>query len=238
MAAIIGWMDTDDPIAGYGAGAILYAPAEDLTETAGDLSPNPEYASHGGKAPRRRRRRTLEHPALDLYGGHESLLVRTALIRADNYTGKRLPEISRALDIAELCRHLAYADNEHIVIIALNNANRVHAINETGVGPANTVTSNAMQILKVAFLTGSPAFAVVHNHPSGDPTPSLDDINFTMAAANAAECVGLIMLDHIIVALDGWTTLSDLARGRGAHMFKDLDDDPTSAIHMGWRRRP
>ncbi len=59
------------------------------------------------------------------------------------------------------------------------------------------------ELLKRALLSNAAALIVYHNHPSGDPTPSREDREFTRRLASAAEAVGLRLLDHIVVARDG-----------------------------------
>ncbi len=185
---------------------VLEAPTEDLTETEGwvYVTANQEYGSGASKPTRRRRkRRTLEHPALDLYGGYEGLLVRTALIRSEQYESRDLPRLSSAIEAALMCRHLVYAPHEYLVSISLNNRGEVLAIHEAGIGPAGNVAFTLTQVIKVAFLTGGTSMIAVHNHPSGDPQASEDDKNTTSAMAEALRCVGLQLVDHIIVATDG-----------------------------------
>lgn len=193
---------------GPGPDVVLYAPTDELTgtellvdELRAEPSPNPAY----GQTPsRRRRRRTVEEPAADLYGGYDGLLVRTALIRSKDYSERRLPKVDGAKDIADLCKHLIYADSEFMVTLPLSGQNQVRAIHEAAVGPADHVAFTAQQVMKVAMLTGSTAFVMVHNHPSGDPRPSMDDASTTIAVARAASCVGITLLDHVIVAEDGF----------------------------------
>lgn len=201
-------MASDSTFAGPGAGVILYAPASDLVQTE-RVRPNPDYkADRPAKLPKPRRRKALEHPALELYGGYDKFLVRTALIRAEGYDATKAVQISSPADVAQLCRHLVYADNEYLVTVALDRGNKLRAINEAGIGPADHVAFTAMQILKVAFLTSASALVMVHNHPSGNPMPSGDDMRATQAVRKAADCVGLDVLDHVIVASEGWYSIA------------------------------
>lgn len=202
-------MPRDRAFAGPGPDVLLYAPADELTGTeivVDQLTarPNPYGGAPAQKPKRRRRRVSLEHAALDLYGGHDGLLVRTALIRSKDYSDRDLPEVQSAHDVAKLCRHLIYSDSEYMVTIAMDNAMRVRAIHEAALGPANAAAFTAQQVLKVAFLTSAQQFVMVHNHPSGTPSPSNDDLSSTVAVAEAARCVGLSMMDHVIVAERGF----------------------------------
>lgn len=203
----------EDAVVGPQPDVVLHAPTDELTETEGliDLRPNRDPERYDPRAPprkRRRRSRSLEHASLDLYGGEDGLLVRTALIRSEAYTGKSLPRIEGAPDVGRICRHLAYSPHEYMVSIPLNARNEVLAIHEAAVGPAGHVAFTLQQLLKVAFLTSAVSMVMVHNHPSGDPRPSRDDMRTTEAVFRGAGCVGIEVVDHIIVANDGMFSFS------------------------------
>lgn len=204
----------EDAVVGPYADVVLEAPSEELTETEGlvDIHANPSEYDAKQRAPskRRRRKRTLEHPSLDLYGGYEGLLVRTALIRSAEYEDKALPRVSGPLDVAMICRHLSYAPHEYMVTLPLNNRGELLAIHEAAIGPAGHVAFSPTQVIKVAFLTGATGMLAVHNHPSGDPTPSEDDAKTTAVMARALECVGITLMDHIIIARDGYFSFADV----------------------------
>lgn len=192
---------------GTGADDVLYAPASELTDTSyvvpSELRSRPN--------PRRRKRRLEEFSeAIDLYGGHESLLVRTAIIRAEGYDPRKAPEVGNFDAACALLDHLAYADQEHLITIALDAKNRVRAIHEAAIGGTFGLGQQPRHILKIAFLTGSPSVIVAHNHPSGDPVPSVEDVRMTRELLKAAAVVGLYVLDHVVVARDGCRSLRDV----------------------------
>lgn len=184
--------------------------AEDLAITRPPRS-NPD----GGvvpKAPRKRRPRFEVDPAaLELYDGNESLLVRTALIRSREWKeGLRSPPVlGSSRDTAKLCAHLSYSAKEVATILVLDVRNRVVAIHETGLGGASGAAVDVPSILQAVLLTNATMFILVHNHPSGDPTPSEDDVLLTRHLARAAACVGAKMLDSIVVAQGGHFSMLD-----------------------------
>ena len=63
--------------------------------------------------------------------------------------------------------------------------------------------------LRYALRDGGSAFVLVHNHPSGDPAASTEDVRFTEEVARAADVVGVPLLDHVIVARSGYLSLLD-----------------------------
>jgi hypothetical protein len=137
-----------------GADVTLFLPTDELAAI--PARPN---------APAKRRKPMLEHPALDLYAGNAKYLVRTAIIRSEDWNSKAptrdAPTIRSSRDIAELTAHLAYADQEHMVSIALNNSMKLLAIHEVAVGHTSGVSQELRHIVKVAFLTSASVMAVV-----------------------------------------------------------------------------
>jgi DNA repair protein RadC len=63
-------------------------------------------------------------------------------------------------------------------------------------------------VLRTALREGASAFVLVHNHPSGDPTPSEDEVRFTAITGEGAGAIGVPLLDHVVVAQDGHVSLA------------------------------
>jgi DNA repair protein RadC len=148
--------------------------------------------------------RILEHPATKFYDGKEGYLVRTALVRADNWDGgANAVTIASDEDIAKLCGHLAYADVEHLVIVAMSNQAKLIAIHETSIGGASSAQLELRQALKVPLLCGAGRVAMVHNHPGGVAWPSPEDLVMTKTVHAAFKCLGIDLVDHVIVAQGG-----------------------------------
>lgn len=185
-----------------GADEVIYVPTEELVaESIGETRLRPNAAR------KKKAARKFEEPTLDLYGGFDSFLVRTALIRASDYDERNAPQVSSPEEVFALCKHLQQADQEHMVVIAVNNQLKLMAIHESAVGGMSSAAVEARQLLKVGFLAGAPSVFMVHNHPGGKPTPSQDDVQMTKNAKEALKCVGMRLLDHVIVARDGYFSL-------------------------------
>jgi DNA repair protein RadC len=149
-----------------------------------------------------------ELPEVEPYLGHESLLVRTAIVRSKRYPrGKDLPVIDGPDKAAHLCHHLTIYDQEHMVALALDAKTRITAIHETAIGGRSSTSVAALDVIKVPIMTSSIGLIVVHNHPSGDPTPSESDRKLRHALDDICSCVGLSLLDFLVVAQDGWHSL-------------------------------
>lgn len=176
----------------------------------------PSHTPNAGE-PRKRRKKKLWTPEepVELYGGHEGLLVRTALLRSSHYeSDKRAPVIKQAEDLATLAEHIGFMDQEHVVVFALNQRNKVVGIYEVAIGPSDHAFLMAKDVIKVLLLTGARAAALVHNHPGGDPSPSTEDMTLTKAVSEALACVDLHLLDHVIVSFGRWVSLLELGLWR------------------------
>jgi hypothetical protein len=154
--------------------------------------------------PRKKRTRDDRSDEFKLFDGHDGLLVRTVLVRASNYADeKKVVRISETSDVVRICSHMQMLDQEHMVVLAINNAMAVHAIFEAAKGTQSSAQFAAFDVLKVPILSGCLNFIVVHNHPSGSPKPSAEDFKTTDALRGASKCVGLRLIDHVIIARDG-----------------------------------
>lgn len=188
---------------------VLFVDTEDLAD------PLPMEVSEGEKriprasatskpaAKRRPRKPKPWQPGepLTLYNGNEGLLVRSVLLRSNQYESVReLPQIMSSYDACELLRHLGYHDQEHIVVLALNNQNRVAAIYEASIGPMSSAPLEVRSVQKILILTGTNTCIIAHNHPGGAATPSDADVHLTKELAKALRCNDFHLMDHIIVS--------------------------------------
>ncbi len=108
----------------------------------------------------------------------------------------RFPE-----DVVRLLQpEMALLDREHLRAILLDTRCHVIATTEVYRGTANLTLVRTSEILREAVLRNAPNVIVVHNHPSGDPTPSPDDLRLTRQLAEAAAALDIDLLDHVILA--------------------------------------
>lgn len=110
------------------------------------------------------------------------------------------PRLASALDAFGIVgRELSQADREHFMVLHLDNKNRLLAKEVISTGNLNASIVHPREVFKGAVLNGSAAILCVHNHPSGDPTPSQEDRETTARLKQAADLVGIRLLDHLIV---------------------------------------
>ncbi|MGE5473388.1 MAG: RadC family protein [Ignavibacteriales bacterium] len=88
---------------------------------------------------------------------------------------------------------------EELRVLVLNSKNTVLKTHVAALGGLNTSAIEAREVFKEAVRSGAAGIILVHNHPSGDPQPSKEDILFTKKIAGGAQTLGIKMLDHIII---------------------------------------
>ena len=95
---------------------------------------------------------------------------------------------------------IGHLDHEELWVLALDGQHRVRAARRVAMGGLHGLAVAVRDPLRFALREGASAMVLVHNHPSGDPTPSLEDIAFTDRVCKAGEAVGTPLLDHVIIA--------------------------------------
>ena len=96
-------------------------------------------------------------------------------------------------------------------ILILNTKNKIVAVHEISRGALNSSVVHPREVFKPAVLHNAASIICFHNHPSGDPEPSREDIEITKRLVEAGKILGIEVLDHIIVSDEGYTSL----KGRG-----------------------
>lgn len=145
-------------------------------------------------------------------------IAKAAQIKAAVELGKRLacmgqvmrptvrnPEEVCTLVMEEMC----YLDRENFRVIFLNTKNQVLGIETISVGSLNSSLSHPREVFKRAIQKSAAAIILVHNHPSGDPTPSAEDIEITRRLCEVGKVVGIDVLDHLIIGDHVFTSLKE-----------------------------
>jgi DNA repair protein RadC len=104
---------------------------------------------------------------------------------------------------------LSALEHEELWLLCLDAANCLKAHFQVAKGGALGCSLMPADILRPAVRYGASALILVHNHPSGDPTPSADDVNMTRSLARACRLVGITLLDHVVVARGRATSIAD-----------------------------
>ena len=147
---------------------------------------------------------------------------KAAQIKAAIELGRRLmvespeerPAINSPAEAAALVQYeMSGLEQEHLRVILLDTRNHVLGIEEVYKGSVNSSQVHIGEVFKPAIRRNAPAIIVIHNHPSGDPTPSPDDVAVTRAILQAGKLLDIDVLDHMIIGQGRWVSLKE--RGLG-----------------------
>lgn len=120
------------------------------------------------------------------------------------------PFCRTAADLANLVRtHLSDLRHERTLVVVLDAGHRLRRIVTLTDGSVDRSLLPVREVLNATLRNDGRAFAVAHNHPSGELEPSAADLEATRALAAGAQAVGLRFLDHLIVAGSGWLSLRE-----------------------------
>ncbi|NQX69548.1 DNA repair protein RadC [Paenibacillus alba] len=113
-------------------------------------------------------------------------------------------------DIANLMSEdLRYLQKEHFVCLFLNTKNHLLAQETLSMGSLNASIVHPREVFRAAIKRSSASIVCVHNHPSGDPTPSPEDIQLTHRLVEAGTIIGIEVLDHVIIGDQRFISLKE-----------------------------
>lgn len=120
-------------------------------------------------------------------------------------------KITSPSDAEILCRNfLDDSDREKLIAISLDTKNQPTNINVVSIGSLNSSIVHPREVFKLAILSNANSIIISHNHPSGDPTPSREDINITKRLKECGELIVINLIDHIIIGDEGsFTSLKE-----------------------------
>lgn len=131
-------------------------------------------------------------------------MIREVAIR---YVGarRRAPsKITRPEEVAQYLRRRVRDDaREHFVAIYLDGRHRPIADSVVSIGTATASLVHPREVFQPAIALGACALLIGHNHPSGDPTPSREDLDVTKRLAEAGRILGVSLLDHVVWVRQG-----------------------------------
>ena len=130
-------------------------------------------------------------------------IVKIQMVRDGTFDyGKKA--IKGPQDLADLgFQFIKNADREIFLLVCLNTRNHINCIHVVSIGTVNTALVAPREVLKAAILSNASSVAFIHNHPSGDPDPSQDDIQITNRLVECGRLFAIELLDHVIISDDG-----------------------------------
>ena len=121
----------------------------------------------------------------------------TRMNKPSNYRRIQIKKPEDAVNL--LMNDLRFEKKEIVKVIIINNKNIVLKILDVAIGAGNFSNISIRNILSETVKANAPKIILAHNHPSGDPTPSIKDIEVTEKIKKAAELLNIELLDHIII---------------------------------------
>ena len=139
---------------------------------------------------------------------YRGMRCRVCLVREDT-KGELIP-ILQQTDVYELVKdELINSDREIFLSVMLTSRNHLIGVETVSIGSVNSAILSPREIFKGALLANAVSIILCHNHPSGDLSPSEEDIKITKRLIEVGELLGVKVLDHLIVSDQGCRTLRD-----------------------------
>jgi DNA repair protein RadC len=124
------------------------------------------------------------------------------------------PQVRNPEDLALIFEpRLMALDHEQLWVAVLDTKHQLERLVPVYQGSVNSAQVRTAEVFKEAVRANAPAIAVAHNHPSGDPTPSADDIALTADLARAASVLDIELIDHLVIGDGRWLSLRRLGLG-------------------------
>jgi len=122
----------------------------------------------------------------------------------------KLVKIKTPKDVASyMMDKMAYLKQEHFIILILDSKNQIRKEATITIGTINASLVHPREVFAKAIQEHAVSIILLHNHPSGDPTPSQEDINVTHRLVKVGELVGISVLDHIIIGARNFMSLKE-----------------------------
>ena len=144
-------------------------------------------------------------------------IAKACRISASFELGKRLslnndfsPEITCAEDVYDIMKNLKYENQEHFIVLFLDTRKKLIKKKTLFIGTLDSTIIHPREIFNNAIRESSSSIILIHNHPSGNPMPSQEDIIITKQIKQAGEIIGIPVLDHVIIGNDKFISLKEI----------------------------
>lgn len=119
------------------------------------------------------------------------------------------PLITTAAEAAQFLSDMALLSQENVRVILLDSTRRVVAAPTLYIGTLNASVLRISEVFREAITRNCPALILAHNHPSGDPSPSPQDVELSHALASAGQLLDIAFVDHVIIGHGRWVSLRE-----------------------------
>jgi DNA repair protein RadC len=118
-------------------------------------------------------------------------------------------KVTSSREVFDLFRFLANETKEHFMALHMDSKNRILCMDHVSSGSLNASIVHPREVFKTCLLSSATAVLFLHNHPSGNPDPSREDLELTSRLKDAGALLGIRVLDHIIIGEDRYVSLAD-----------------------------
>lgn len=129
--------------------------------------------------------------------------IKSLEVREIEYSYDKRPKISDVSDVVKAVKPMiADTNKEFFVALYLNTKNCILRQEVISIGSLNANIVHPREVFRTACIVSASSIIVAHNHPSGDPAPSREDIELTKKLAESGKMIGIEVLDHVIIGHD------------------------------------
>ena len=146
---------------------------------------------------------------------YKTKLTENKRVTLEKEVSNNIPELSYivrspedATNVGKKFMRIHEEPEEHLYMICMNTKNRIIGVFEVSHGNVNSSIVGIREIFQKALLANAVSIILMHNHPSGDCTPSREDVDVTKKLVEAGKLIGISVLDHIIIG-DNFSSLKD-----------------------------
>ena len=155
----------------------------------------------------------LNPASIDGIGEKKALVLNSVMELAKRLSARdarKVDIIHGPEDVFEYCRpKYMYEQQEHFAVMMLNMRNKITGYKDITKGSLSASIVAPRDVFREAVLASAAAIIVIHNHPSGDPSPSKEDIAVTQRLVKAGKIMDIPVLDHIIIARDRYYSMKE-----------------------------
>ena len=146
-------------------------------------------------------------------GPAKSVQIKAAVelgLRLSSHDKRRSAVMTSPAEVSSyLMGEMRFLEKEHFRAMLLNIKNHLIAIEDISVGSLNSSIVHPREVFKPAIRRSSASIILVHNHPSGDPTPSREDLEVTQRLVEAGKIIGIEVIDHVIIGNGSYVSLKE-----------------------------
>jgi len=99
-------------------------------------------------------------------------------------------------------KYIGEEDRENMIVVLLSTKNDIIGVHTVSIGTINATIVHPREIFKSAILSNAVSIIIIHNHPSGNPSPSMEDMEITKKIKEAGEVMSIPLIDHVIISFN------------------------------------